>query len=45
VNTSLAASESAARRGLEPGAIREIQRQYSLEWHGWGRTPPKRLEQ
>ena len=32
-------------RALEPGTIREIQRQYALEWSGWGRTPPRRLEQ
>lgn len=45
VNSAMAAAETDARRWLEPGAIREIQRQYSLEWHNWGRTPPKRLEQ
>ncbi len=45
VNAAMAAAETDARRSLEPGAIREIQRQYSLEWHGWGSTPPKRLEQ
>jgi hypothetical protein len=45
VNSAMAAAESEARRVLEPGTIREIQRQYSLEWSGWGRTPPRRLEQ
>jgi hypothetical protein len=45
VNAAMAAAETDARRSLEPGAIREIQRQYSLEWHSWGSTPPKRLEQ
>ncbi len=45
VNSAMAAAETEARRSLEPGTIREIQRQYSLEWSGWGRTPPRRLEQ
>ncbi len=45
VNSGMAAAETEARRALEPGTIREIQRQYALEWSGWGRTPPRRLEQ
>jgi hypothetical protein len=45
VNAAMAAAETEARRALEPGTIREIQRQFSLEWSGWGRTPPRRLEQ
>jgi S1-C subfamily serine protease len=31
------ATESARRRGVYPGALREMQRKYKLEWHGWSR--------
>ena len=45
VNAGMTVAEDAARRTLSPGDIREIRRQYRMDWDGWGRTPPKRLEQ
>lgn len=44
VNAGMAAAETDARRRLQPGTIREIERRYSLEWGGWGRTPPAHAE-
>jgi S1-C subfamily serine protease len=31
------ATEAARRRGVYPGALRELQRKHKLEWHGWSR--------
>ena len=45
VNSGMAAAEDAARRTLSPGEIREIRLQHRMDWDGWGRTSPKRLEQ
>ncbi len=45
VNAGMAAAEDVARRTLLPGDIREVRRQYRMDWDGWTRTPPKRLEQ
>jgi len=44
VTTAMAGAEDSARRSLLPDDIREIQGRYSLDWDGWGRTPPERLE-
>jgi hypothetical protein len=44
INTRMTAAEDVARRSLSPGEIREIRRRYAMDWDGWGRTPPKRLE-
>jgi hypothetical protein len=40
VNTAMASAEEAARRSLLPSDIRDVQRRYTLDWSGWGRTPP-----
>ncbi len=45
VNAGMTAAEDVARRSLLPGDIREIRRQYRMDWDGWALTPPKRLEQ
>ncbi len=45
INAAMTAAEDVARRSLSPGEIREIRRQYRMDWDGWGQTPPKRLEQ
>lgn len=45
VKAGMNAAEDVARRTLLPDDIREIQRQYRMEWDGWGLTPPKPLEQ
>lgn len=45
INAAMTVAEDAARRSLSPGEIREIRRQYRMDWDGWGQTPPKRLEQ
>jgi hypothetical protein len=45
INKGMTAAEDVARRSLSPGEIRKIRRQYRMDWEGWGRTPPKRLEQ
>lgn len=45
VNAGMAAAEETARRTLSPGEIRETRRQHRMDWEGWGRTSPKRLEQ
>lgn len=42
VNSGMAAARDAARRALEPGEMREIQKRHSLDWSGWGRTAPER---
>ena len=46
VNASMAAAgESAKKAGLVDGDLRQIRQRYSMDWEGWGRTPPERLEQ
>jgi hypothetical protein len=45
VNAGMTSAEDVARRTLSPGDIREIRRQYRMDWDGWALTPPKRLEQ
>jgi len=45
INAGMTAAEDVARRTLLPGDIREIRRQYRMDWDGWALTPPKRLEQ
>jgi hypothetical protein len=46
VNAGMAAAEESARKaGLAPGTIRETRRRYSMDWEGWGRSAPERLEQ
>jgi hypothetical protein len=36
----MASAEEAARRGLLPSDVRDVQKRFSLDWSGWGRTPP-----
>jgi hypothetical protein len=46
VNASMAAAgESAKKAGLIDGDLRQIRQRYSMDWEGWGRIPPERLEQ
>jgi hypothetical protein len=45
VKAGMAAAEEVARRSLSPGEIREVRRQYRMDWDGWALTAPKRLEQ
>jgi hypothetical protein len=46
VNAGMAAAEESARQaGLAPGDLREVRRRYSMDWDGWGRVAPERLEQ
>jgi hypothetical protein len=44
LNKSMAAAEDAARKSLLPGSIRDIRRRYSMDWDGWGRPAPAKLE-
>jgi hypothetical protein len=46
VNAGMAgAGESAKKGGLVDGDLRGIRQRYSMDWEGWGRTPPERLPQ
>jgi hypothetical protein len=45
INAAMAAAEDDARRTLQPGRLRELQRLYSLDWTGWGSAPPSLREQ
>ena len=45
IKAGMTAAEDVARRTFSPGDIREIRRQYALDWDGWALTPPKQLEQ
>ena len=40
VKRGMAAAESDARRRLDPAAIREVRRAYSLDWDGWTLPAP-----
>jgi hypothetical protein len=40
-----AAQESAKKAGIVAGDLRAVRQRYSMDWEGWGRTPPERLEQ
>jgi hypothetical protein len=44
VKRGMAGAEDAARRSLSPGSIRDVRLRYSMDWDGWNRTPPDRLE-
>jgi hypothetical protein len=44
IKAGMTAAEDVARRTLLPGDIREIRRQYGMDWDGWALTPPKQLE-
>jgi hypothetical protein len=44
VTRSMVTAEDAARRSLLPGSIRDIRRRYSMDWDGWGRPAPAKLE-
>ena len=41
VNVGMSDAEDSARRVLEPGPMREIERRHQLEWGGWGRSAPE----
>jgi hypothetical protein len=45
IKAGMTAAEDVARRTFSPGDIREIRRQYTLDWDGWGLAPPKQLKQ
>ncbi len=45
VKAGMSAAEDVARRTLSPGDIREIRRQYRMDWDGWALPPPKRVDQ
>jgi hypothetical protein len=44
VKRGMAGAEEAARRSLSPGEIRDVRLRHSMDWEGWTRTPPDRLE-
>lgn len=44
VTRAMATAEDAARKSLLPGSIREIRRRYSMDWEGWGRPAPAKLD-
>lgn len=44
VNKSMVTAEDDARKSLLPGSIRDIRRRYSMDWDGWGRPAPAKLE-
>jgi hypothetical protein len=44
VKRGMAGAEQAARRSLSPGTIRDVRLRYSMDWDGWDRTPPDRLQ-
>jgi hypothetical protein len=44
VNRSMATAEDVARKSLLPGSIRDIRRRYSMDWDGWGRPAPAKLD-
>jgi hypothetical protein len=44
VNTGMAEAEDQARRAdLLPGAVRQTQQAFRMDWLGWGSAPPARL--
>jgi hypothetical protein len=46
INSGMASAAEAARRaGAAEGDLREIRIRYSMDWDGWGRTPPARFSQ
>jgi hypothetical protein len=46
VKAGMAQAEEAARRAdVAPGDLREVRRQYSMEWGGWGLPAPEPLKQ
>jgi hypothetical protein len=46
INSGMASAAEAARRaGAAEGGLREIRIRYSMDWDGWGRTPPARFTQ
>ena len=44
VTKAMATAEDAARKVLLPGSIRDIRRRYAMDWEGWGRPAPAKLE-
>jgi hypothetical protein len=44
IGSGVVAADNEARRTLSPEKMREIRRGYSLDWSGWGKTAPKRVE-
>jgi hypothetical protein len=44
VNKGMASAEDGVRNALQPGAIRDIRRNYSMDWEGWSRPTPTQLE-
>jgi hypothetical protein len=44
IGSGVVAAEKEAQRTLSPEEIRQVSRSYSLDWSGWGRTAPKRVE-
>ena len=44
VKSEMTAAEDVARRILSPGDIRDIRRQYRMDWDGWSLARPKPLE-
>jgi len=45
IKAEMVAAEEVAQRTLPPGDIRDIRRQYRMEWDGWTLTAPKQLDQ
>jgi hypothetical protein len=44
VKRGMAGAEEAARRSLSPGSIRDVRLRYSMDWDGWDRPAPDRLQ-
>lgn len=44
IKQAMGAAEDAARQELLPGAIRDVRRRYSMDWDGWDRPAPERLD-
>jgi hypothetical protein len=44
IRAGMTAADNVARRSLLPGDMRDIRRQYRMDWDSWALTSPKRLE-
>ena len=44
IKAEMTAAEEVGRRNLSPGDLRDVRRQYRMEWNGWTLPPPKRVE-
>ena len=40
----MSVAEQTALRYLEPGEVRSVRRQHSMDWNGWDRPAPERQD-